>query len=291
MKMKTAFIIICLLAVCLGCSKNPAKPEYQKEISVFGYLHGNQALTKDNGILITYTEPITAYYDPNQAAVRDAEVTIQDKSTGEEYPLSDSDAKPGYFFNASLVIKPETTYLLTVKTKDRTVTAETTVPFNLVQTTDLSATTVNQVNQKNLGYENPVFLQCISPDQMIYVDIFCNEPYKQAEYIYPFSDKQKYPQSQDEYDGGKNGEPRHISAFMKYSDLASADYNGQHVVFWYASMIVFLGSNTMQILAIDDNYHKFLYTEHPEFNGGVKGGIGVFGSVCGQKYELMVNGR
>jgi len=32
-------------------------------------------------------------------------------------------------------------------------------------------------------------------------------------------------------------------------------------------------------LAIDENYHNFLHKEHPELNGGVNGGIGVFGSV------------
>jgi len=53
-------------------------------------------------------------------------------------------------------------------------------------------------------------------------------------------------------------------------------------------MIVFRRSNTMQVLAIDDNYHNFLYTEHPEFNGGINGGIGVFGSVCGESFELIV---
>ena len=42
---------------------------------------------------------------------------------------------------------------------------------------------------------------------------------------------------------------------------------------------------------IDDNFHNYLYKEHAELNGGIEGGIGVFGSVCGFKYDLLVNGR
>jgi hypothetical protein len=284
-------IIAAVLAVISGCSKNPSKPDYQQEISIFGYLWGNQALIVEHGILVTYTEPITKYYDVSRAAIRNAQVTLTDEGSGEIYELHDSDAKPGSFYNDAVLIKPRTTYQLVVKTKDRTATAETTVPYDLLQTTELKTDATNQVNQKNLGYEKPVYLQCESEDQIIYVDMFCNEPYQSAEYIYPFSDKNKNPQSQNEYDGGKNGEPRHIAAFMKYSDVLASEYNNQHVIFWYASMIVFLGSNTMQILAIDNNYHKFLYTEHPELNGGIKGGIGVFGSVCGKTYQLQVNGR
>ena len=289
--MKKIIIVMSLIALSLGCSKNPTKPDYQQEISVFGYLWGNRNLTMDHGILITYTQPITAYYDPATAAVRDAQVILKDMDSGASYELHDSDAKPGYYFNPDVLIAPRTTYELTVMAAERTVTARTTVPYKLEQTTELKTDAVNPVNQKNLGYDKPIFLQCESADQIVYVDMFCNEPYDQAEYIYPFTDQYKNPQSQEEYDGGRNAEPRHISAFMKYSDMASADYDGKHVVFWYASMIVFFGSNTLQVLAIDDNYHNFLYKEHPELNGGVSGGIGVFGSVCGFKYDLLVNGR
>ena len=139
-----------------------------------------------------------------------------------------------------------------------------------------------------MGFRKPVILNCEDEEQIVYIDMFCNESFENAEYISPFTEDHKFPENREEYDGGVNGEPRHIQAFARLKDLETDNFPGQYVVFWYNSMIVFYGSNTMQILAIDDNYHNYLYTENPEFNGGIQGGIGVFGSVCGEKFELMV---
>ena len=283
-------LTIIMLTFLFGCSNNPADPNYQKEISVFGYLWGNKRLTIDHAIFISYSQPITDYYDLNEAAIHNAVVKITESSTKDVYILNDTPEKPGFFFNDSLQIKPNTTYQLQVEVDGKIATASTTVPPILVIETELfESDTVNNVIRTNLGYEKPVYLNCESENQIIVVDMFCNEPYDNAEYIYPFHDEHKFPEDQEEYDGGVNGEPRRIQALVPYQDLISDEYPGEHVVYWYSSMIVFYGSNTMQVLAIDDNYHKFIYSEHPEFSGGINGGIGVFGSVCGKIFELMVN--
>ena len=54
-------------------------------------------------------------------------------------------------------------------------------------------------------------------------------------------------------------------------------------------MIQFYGSYTIQILAIDENFHNFLTnSEYPEKRGGINGGIGVFASVSGETYHLNI---
>jgi hypothetical protein len=187
------------------------------------------------------------------------------------------------------VIKPSATYLLQIEANDRIVTASTAVPPAPMFRTDLKTDEVNSELQKNLGYEKPVRVTCENcPDnQMMLVDMFCDEPFENAQYINPFFGQEK-PTSQEEYDGGINGEPRHIQAFVSYQDLVSPDFDHDHVIYWYASMIVFYGRYTMQIMTVDDNYLNFVFDEHPMLSGGIQGGIGLFASMCGQTYQLNI---
>ncbi|MBN2011427.1 hypothetical protein JW960_18995 [candidate division KSB1 bacterium] len=282
------FILLISIMLLPGCDENPAAPETQREVSVFGFLWGNQPLSEDHAILISYTEPVLEYYDLNKAAIRDATVTIREESAGTVTTLQHSSSKPGYYYNDNLMIHPKSTYDLRIELKDgNVVTAKTTVPAEITLLTELHTDQVNTVTYKNLGYDKPILVNCESEDQIILVDMYCNETYDKAEYIYPFNNH-NFPDDDEEYDQGANGEPRHIFALVPYRDMKSPQFNNLPVIYWYYSMIVFYGSNTMQVLAIDENYHQYHYKEHPEQSGGIVGGIGVFGSVVGETYQLDV---
>ena len=196
---------------------------------------------------------------------------------------------PGRYYNENLVIRPSATYLLQIEADGRFITASTTVPPAPVFRTDLKTGEINRAFQKNLGYEKPVRVACEQcPDQQIFlVDMFCDETYENARYINPFFGQEK-PTSEEEYDGGINGEPRHIQALVSYQDLVSPEFDDDHVIYWYASMIVFYGRYTMQIMTVDDNYLNYQFDEHPLLNGGIQGGIGLFASMCGQTYLLNI---
>jgi hypothetical protein len=278
--------VAALLVIC-ACSKNPTEPDYQKEIAVYGFLWTDQPLAKQHAVSITWTRPIASYYDPSEAAVKNAQITLTDNNSGRIYPLYQDEARPGFYYNDSLFIHPQTVYSLLVQAEGRTVMAETTTPGRITLATELSRTSVNTVTPKNLGYEKPVQVNGGSPNQMMLVDISCQETYENAEYINSFGPN-KYPEDQEEYDGGRDGGPKRIQALLKYDDLISDEYAGQHTIYWYGSMLVFYGSHNMQILAIDGNYHSYLYKENPTLSSGVKGGIGVFGSVSGELFRLQV---
>ena len=290
--MKRIIFIIMIFGISLfmmaGCDDSPARPEFDAKISIFGFLWGGEALTQDRGITITYTQPPEAYYDLNAAAVKDADVTLTDETSGTSYTLTADPDNPAYFYNVDLIIQPDVTYTLTVVTDDRTVRATTHVPQALTLETDLDSENVNEEYHENLGYEKPVYITSPNESQLILVDMYCNEEWNTAEYINPFFTDDPYPQNEEEYDQGMNAEPRHIWAIIPYRYLIAPDFENRHTVFWYSSMIVFYGSNTMQILAIDDNYHHYLTDEHPEWSGGVENGIGCFGSVCGEDFELDI---
>lgn len=281
-------LILLLIGLFLACDTNPNAPVYQNEITIFGYLRGNETITTKNAILITNTQPITDFYDLKTAGIRGASVVLTDQLLSKSYQLIDVPDQPGYYYNDTVLVKPKTTYRLQVKVEGKTVTAATTVPPILQTETQLLSDTTNYVFPKNLGTQKPIYLDCEFEDQIILIDMYCNEEFYNAEIINPFREDKKYPDDQRQYDGGQNGEPRHIVAMAKYSDLRAEMYQNQPVIYWYSAMIVYYGSNTLQVMAIDDNYHHFLYKENPEFNSGVRGGIGVFGSVTGKKFKLMV---
>lgn len=287
MKRSILFIFIFVIFI-IHCEKNPNKPDYQKEITVFGYLWGDENLNADHAILISYTQPITAFYDLNLAGISGANVTITEESSGDIVQLQEALEKPGFYFNDNLNIKPKETYHLRTEIDGKVVTASTTVPPVLTLVTELDRDTVNNVYHKNLSKRKPIFVECEDVEQLIMVDMFCNEEYQNAEIINPFHESHKYPGDREEYDGGINGEPRHIQGIGRIREFISDDYPAQYVVDWYSSMLVFYGSYTMQVVNIDDNFHNFLYKEHPEYEGGIHGGLGVFGSVCGDVFEMDV---
>ena len=284
-KNKLILLIIVFFSFIVGCEKSPNAPEYQKEITVYGYLWGNERLSAEHAIMIAYTQPITEKYEMENAAINAADVTITEAGTERTFNLSDTSEKPGFYFNDSLYIQVNETYNLRVEVDGKVVTTSTTVPSNLKISTELDS--ISEAYRENLSREKPIFLQCESPEQIVLVDMYCNESYKDAEYVNQFMGH-THPNDQEEYDSGNNGEPRHIFAMAKLEEFTSPNYPGQNVVDWYSSMIVFYGSHTMQIIAIDDNYHRFLYTEHPEYSGGINNGLGVFGSVCGKTFHLTV---
>jgi hypothetical protein len=289
MNVSNRFIFVVLLLVTiLSCSKNPNAPDYEKEIAVFGFLWGNKPMTADRAMMISYTQPIDDAYDLEQATIKNANVTITEVSTGKIYVLDDA-KKPGFYFNDSLIAKPKTEYLLKIEVDNKIVTARTSVPPMLNLQTNLQKDRVDSVYHEGLSNEKPIFVDCEDGEQIIVVDVYCYELWENAEYINPFWG-QKKPGDAGEYGGPDgNSEPRHIVATAKFKDLFSLNFPGQYVIDWYSSMIGFFGSYTMQVMAIDDNYYNFINkNEYPELQSGVQGGIGVFGSMCGETYQLYI---
>jgi len=287
--LRTGTVLLCALLLSTSCEKRGTGPEYQKEITVFGYLWGNQSADSTHAILVAYTEPVVQPYSLAQAGIRGALVSVTETATGRRTVLHDTPRRPGFYFNDSLAVRPKTIYRLSVFVEGREVTASTTVPSELRINTALRHDTVNVVRQQQLSKTTPVFLDGESADQIVLVEMFCNETFENAVYVNPFNDKHTKPRDRDEYDGGNNGPPRRILGVARLKELVSPDFpDNRTVIDWYSSMIVFLGSNTLTVMAIDGNYHHYLTGEHPELMGGVQGGIGVFGSVCGEKFPLRV---
>ncbi len=281
------FFIFLSIIVVSGCDTNPTRPKSQRKVAVYGFLWGDEYVTKKHGIYISYTKPILEKYDINKAGIPNATVTLTDSSSGTTTQLKHNPDRPGFYYDDQFYIKPNTTYLLQINVDGKVLTASTHVPPVLEMQTELRSDTVNVITRTNIGYKKPIWINTSRDDQIILVDMYCNESWENAEYIYPFGN-QKHPRNREEYDQGQNGEPRYIHALVAYRDMFSSEFGNLPVIYWYHSMIVFYGSNTMQVLAIDENYHRYFYTEHPPLEGGIHGGVGLFGSVYGKVFELHV---
>ncbi|MBD3161705.1 MAG: DUF4249 family protein [Candidatus Eisenbacteria bacterium] len=275
----SALAILALLPV--GCGEDTASPETRDEVAVFGYLYAGEPVSGGNAILVTRTRPVDDLYDPGEAAVRGALVTLRREGYA---PDTLREFEPGHYGDPDLRIEPRTTYHLSIVAGDRTLTGTTTTPhpFEMLEE---PLVTPDSMRYEEIPDRHPIVLTCPDEEQIFYLDVYCEEEWEDARYIHPFGDHEK-PDDYDEY-GGANGEPRHIAAYFRIKNVDRVDEGAFRITF-YGAMMVFYGAYEIQVLSIDDNFYNYLYREHPEESGGISGGIGVFGSACRERYDVFV---
>jgi hypothetical protein len=191
---------------------------------------------------------------------------------------------PGTYGSDRVVPRPETTYRLRVELADGdTLSASTTTPGSL---SILGGPPPWPASHGSLASSYPVYLNGPDTTQIVLCDVYCLSSWSDARYINPFGDHDR-PDDEQEY-GGENGEPRHIFAYFRLGDLARRSTGSGFVLDFYSAMMAFYGAYELNVMAIDDNTYRWLYQDHPEENGGVEGGLGVFGSVIRRKWSLDV---
>jgi hypothetical protein len=268
-------------ALLAGCQGDTSGPGTREEIAVFGYLYVGESLADSNAIVISRVRPIGDYYDFDRAAVDDAIVSIA-KADGPLVVLFH--VGPGKYANSSVTIEPLTTYDLRVSIPgEEEIRASTRTPHAFTLTGG-PPVPVRPVRHSVMPDSFPMSVDCDDPDQIFLVDVYCLENWKKAHYINSFGPKDT-PQSYEEY-GGDNGEPRHIFAYFRMRNLVRE--GSGYTIDFYNAMMAYYGSYNVQVLAIDDNYYRYLYKDHPEENGGVIGGIGVFGAAARRGWAVEV---
>ncbi len=281
------FFILGLIGACIclafaGCDGDVTGPPLRDEIAVFGFLYVGEAVSDSNAVLITRTRPLLDLYDPAEAAVTTATVTLLRE--GDSVPDTLSMVRPGYYADPSVIIDPLTVYHLTVSIpRERVITATTTTPVSyhlLNGPLPLPGT----MRHADIPGSYPFKLTCPDEEQIFLLDVYCLESWEDARYIIPFGDHDR-PDNEQEY-GYENEEPRHIFAYFRIRDVAREGYI--YTIGFYSAMMVFWGNYEVSLLAIDENYYNYLYREHPEESGGIVGGIGVFGSACRDHYLVKI---
>ncbi len=267
--------------VLAGCSGDTTGPETRREVAVFGYLFTGETVSEGNAIHVSETRPINESYDPAEAAIDDAVVILQKSG---EAPDTLAHVGPGAYADPDLVIAPRTTYDLRVEIPGHeTVSATTTTPSGFVAHRE-PRVLPGTMRLPAIPDSFAIAIACDDPDQMLLLDVYCEENWRDAVYVNQVGDRRR-PSDYEEY-GRANGEPRHISAYFRLENLKKEGED--RVIDFYDAMMVFYGRYTVTCLAMDDNYYNHLYRDHPEENGGIRGGIGVFGSACRKQYRVEV---
>ena len=266
-----------------GCGDGDTTgPAAESEIAVFGYLYVNETVSEENAIYLTRTMPVFDYYSREEAVITGAVVTL--RKDGAETADTLSMTEPGYYSNPSVSIEPVATYHLSVSIEgEETITATTTTPWPFDVLNEPLALPDSMI-YSTIADSFPIHISCENEEQIFQVDAYCLEEWEDATYVYPFGPEDN-PGDYEEY-GGDNGEPRHIAPYFKVKGL---EREGEaYRIGWYGDLFVFYGEYDLQVLSLDDNFYNYLYRNHPELNGGINGGIGVFGSACRALWRLKV---
>jgi hypothetical protein len=271
---------LALLALLLaGCGGGPTRPKYVEEIALSGYLYVGETVSASNPILLTRTRPVDELYDAGEAAIQDAVVTLRADDMTVEDTLRM--VEPGRYANSAIVIRAHTTYHLRARVGGATITASTTTP-NAFDVLRAPRVLPDVMRHAAIADSFPVVVSCPDPEQIFLVDLYCLEDWQNARSVLTIG-LGDAPSNYAEY-GGDNGEPRHIQAYFRLKDLGGGA-SGYRISF-YGDMMAFYGEYRVGLFTIDSNYYNFLYRDHPELNGGISGGIGVFGSACRRQYHV-----
>jgi hypothetical protein len=277
-------LAVLLFAVILSaCDRGSTRPKFDSEIVLFGYLYVGETVSGTAAIRLDRTLPVDQYYDAGRAAILNAFVTLRADSAAVADTLRM--AAPGVYADPGVIIRERTTYHLKATIDGRTVTATTTTPPAFETPREPRTMSAGVMTQSAIADSFPIVVACSDSEQVFLVDVYCIEDWQNARFIHRIGGSQDTPQSYDEY-GGANGEPRHISAYFRLMNLPQSDQG--YLVSFYGDMMWFYGQYEVGVFSLDENYYNYLYRDHPERNGGVSGGIGVFGSACRKEYRVQV---
>jgi hypothetical protein len=275
---KLAALLLATAITLSGCGGDSTGPKQRDEVALFGYLYVGESIVDSNAVYLTRTAGIEQYYDREDAAVTGATVSLRNEANGAVDTLRM--VGPGLYANPAVTIHPRTTYTLTADIGGgEVITAITTTPppFEILAA---PREIPGEMEQASIPDSFPIILRCADPEQILIVDVYCLEDWRDAISIHPFGDDDR-PNDYQEY-GGDDGEPRHIFAYFRAKDI---DHEGDlYRIGFYGDMMWFYGRQQVGVFAIDANYYNYVYRDHPELNGGVTGGIGVFGSACRRQY-------
>jgi hypothetical protein len=273
-----AMLALAALLALAGCAEDTTGPQATGTIAVFGTLYIGERPAGVNGIHVTRVEPIDAPYDADSAAVNDALVTLLRE--GEVEPDTLEWMGPGVY-GTWRTIEARTTYHLRVEVPGHApITASTTTPYAFEAE---GGPPHRHVAYDSLQAFYPILVRCEDPRQVFVVDAYCQEKWEDARYVNPFGNRNA-PDDYDEY-GGDNGEPRHIFGYFRLEQVVMS--GDAYLIDFYSAMMVFYGEYDVQVLSIDDNTYNYIYRDHPEENGGIVGGIGLFGSAQRRVWTLV----
>ena len=191
MRRRLRFLILVALGAALhfalaGCSGDVTGPPLREEIAVFGFLYVGEQVSATNAVLVTRTRPVLERFDPEEAAVTGATVTLLREGASDPDTLAM--VSPGYYTDPSVVIDPLTTYHLAVSIPgEESITATTTTPV-AYEVLSGPVSLPDTMRHGDIPDSFPFVVTCPDEEQIFLLDVYCLEDWEDARYINPFGD-------------------------------------------------------------------------------------------------------
>jgi len=294
------FIILALISIFLliACSDNTAPRRYS-ELSYYlcGILEAGYYVDTDHPILFGKTKDIGMI--DSEIAIEDAAINlyeITDDQITQSVNLQWNASADGYIDqDGQLPINAGSKYRIEVNYNDTQIYGETAVPSEISVYGDSLVSGIpawndypadDQWSELKLEEANsihPIQIRTRNNEEFnLLTEFYCLEEYWEAEYTYPPSDNY-FPEDAQEYMGDVRQYPRRNMGYYMYQpDNLMVDFNS------YQSSLLFYGKTEVSVYSIDNNYLKYLYKSDGYTQGGIIGGIGIFGSKSGKKLYTRV---
>ena len=291
--MKKLLLLLLIAGIFSGCDTY-SQDDYTEQYVVQGYLGALATLPR---ISLSKTVPIDEYYDLNQAAVSDAQLTVSllDANGNVEKSfayVTDPDSvslfKP---LDTQTLVLPNRTYALhvTFPNKPDVITAKTVIPDTMKV---LRSNGNSFVYQQNPQYELAL-TRSLNPNRQSFLVCSLDGQEKKVDNLVPIWHPDTTPLKD------RKVPEMYSSPIINESNYLAPDGTVKVQLPWVT--IVYYGRNKVITRVVDDAYYNFFRTQSVQQGGStlspgeipnaatnIIGGTGVFGSFASVETEIYV---
>lgn len=289
-----------LLLAAFGCSDFTAPPRFEGDVFVLaGVLYAGSPIDARHPIYITKSASIEQF-NALDLFVFNAQITITDLDANHSFNLTgvpDFEQFKFYYIDpGGHLIQAGHTYAIEViiPGTEQKLSAETSVPLQAELLPDfynhgggysLDETQMNQLIYQDLDSSYPLVLDTKDAGGAypIIGEFYCLEEFSTSlEFTTPVMGIQYADAHLEEAYNAPGGSLRRIIFMGRYMSQNQPGMDGNYLLIKdYKQAMVFYGRYQISLHIVDNNYYNYSFMPEGYLYGGVKGGLGYFGSASG----------
>lgn len=311
--MNKIILILILIIIIASCEFTAPERYTENKLVIAGFLKAGENLTIDNAIFVGKTVSVQGD-QIEDILLDDANVSLINTTTQDTFMLSfeiDLDQYDNLIFgycNNSVIIQPSVKYRIEVTARIDSqqvfAWAETEVP-EIVDIeldhygnsasgygfSDVFPEIYPQVPYNKVDNDFPIYLS-LNDNDILYLSyqFYCMEEFStNLEYTEPFADFTHLdPEDEDNYNSIMSNNIRESEMLWRYQPHLDEYGNWYLEDDAYKEGFRFYGRWKLTIYSTDINFYTYNYHSENYLHGGIKGGIGYFGSVAGEDFYTKI---
>jgi len=304
--MKYILLMLISLSALVSCSDLTSPARFEGDVySIVGMIVAGKPIDRDNPIFVTRSASLDNF-DPMQLFVDDAAVQIKDvNDPAVDYTLT-LDMNITFYRDQNEtqhIIQAGHTYRIevTVPGYNKTISAETTVPHAATLVPDyyqwdvegegftLDKDNITDIEYETINQRYPLALETgnYAGGHNLYAEVYCLEDFStDLEFTNPVFGQTNADETMESNYNSSGETVRRILIVGRFTSLPHNGEEGNVLVNYllvkdYKSAFVFFGKYRVKVYSVDDNFYRYTYMPDGYFHGGVKNGLGYFGSATG----------